>query len=387
MDIIGVSLEICALGFFGGFIAFFIFEIRPRHIKEFFEAPAEKLPVIPLIEKSKVKSTYFGTTGLIFVVSLLIVGTEAITFYDQINTYDWKEENGTVDYTEKREASSTTCGEDGCSTSYWDYPYIRYSYEANGEIYSNDDIVLFELDEGKWGFSDGITDDYPVGSEISVFYNPKNPDEAVLMKGFSGVIPPIIMVSQIIIGVYIAVTAFLVLWKISFHFQPSSNRKKATASSLDIFDVKKWDSKSDGQQIVDWYNEKMDEKKTVEDFMGMCGISEFDSKNDAKGIMRHAEKIMKIKDRKTSIPLQDKPVIKMTDAGVFDGRLSGHVSDHPKLGTQNIVTSRIIEMTFDKEGVCTIETRNSAYLVETDDWSSGVPANHPSLMPDEDWWD
>jgi len=384
MDIIGDILEICIpVGFFGFLIAVFFFEIRPHHIKQFIEAPAEKIPVIPLIEKSKVKSTYFGTTGLIFVVGLLIVGTEAVTFSDQINTSDWEEIPATVSISEIREYE--ICDEDGCSIN--DYPYIKYSYFVDGESYSNDDIVLFDLDEGDYGFSPDIIDDYPVGSEISVYYNPKNPDEAVLMKGFSGVIPVIIMISQIIIGVYIAVTAFLVIWKALFHIQPSSNRKKAEATPLDIFDVQHWDSKSDGQQIVDWYNQEIDDDKTLEDFMAMCGISEFDSKNDALGIMHKAEKLIKIKSTDSVKNLKEKSVIKMTEATVVDGGLTGEAVDHPELGTQRVYSSNIVGMTYDEEGTCIVETRNTAYVVETNDWKSDLPANHPSLLSDQEWWD
>ena len=207
------------------------------------------------------------------------------------------------------------------------------------------------------------------------------------MKGFSGVIPVIIMISQIIIGVYIAVTAFLVIWKTLFHIQPSSNRKKAEATPLDIFDVQHWDSKSDGQQIVDWYNQEIDEDKTLEDFMAMCGISEFDSKNDALNIMHKAEKLIKIKSTGSVKNLKDKSVIKMTGATVIDGGLVGKAFDHPELGTQSVYSSNIVGMTYDEEGTCIVETRNTAYVVETNDWKSDLPANHPSLLSDQEWWD
>ena len=63
MDLVGIFIEIVApLALFVSFIAFFFFEIRPRHIKQFIEAPAEKLPVISTIDKHKVQTAYFGTT-------------------------------------------------------------------------------------------------------------------------------------------------------------------------------------------------------------------------------------------------------------------------------------------------------------------------------------
>ena len=388
MDLVGILIEIIVpLALFVGFITFFFFEIRPRHIKQFIEAPAEKLPVISTIDKHKVKGIYFGTTFLIIVIGVSIVGFETPTIYDQLQTSDWKQEKGTVDISEVREGSSTSCGDDGCSTSNWDYPYIAYSYEVNGAIYWSNDIVLFQLDEGDYGFSPDIIEDYPVDSEISLYYNPQSPDESVLMKGYSGLIPPIVMMSQIIIGVYAVVTTVLVIRKILFHIQPSSNRKKAEASPLDVFDIQKWDSKSDGQQIVDWYNQEVDDDKTIEDFMAMCGISEFDSKHDALGVMYKAEKLIKIRSTGSMKNLKDKSVIKMTNAVVTDGCLVGKAVDHPELGTQRVVTSSIVGMMYDEEGTCIVETRNTAYMVETKDWKKDLPANHPSLLSDKEWWD
>ena len=387
MDIIVDILEICIpLGFFGFFIAAFFFEIRPRHIKQFIEAPAEKIPVVSPIDKHKVGTTYFGTTFLILVVVIVIVGFESPTIYDQLQTSDWNQEKAIVDISEAREGSSTSCDDEGCSTSYWDYPYIVYSYEVNGAIYSSNDIVLFQLDEGDYGFSPDIITDYPVDSEISVYYNPQSPDESVLLKGYSGLIPPIVMISQVIIVVYAVITTVLVIWKILFHIQPSSNRKKAEASPLDVFDVQHWNSKSDGQQIVDWYNQEVDDDKILEDFMAMCGISEFDSKNDALGVMHMAEKLIKIKSGGYGKNLKEKPVIKMIGATVIDGGLRGKAVDHPELGTQGVYSSNIVGMTYDEEGTCIVETRNSAYLVETNDWEKDLPANHPSLLSDQEWW-
>ena len=387
MDIIVDILEICIpLGFFGFFIAAFFFEIRPRHIKQFIEAPAEKIPVVSPIDKHKVGTTYFGTTFLILVVVIVIVGFESPTIYDQLQTSDWNQEKAIVDISEAREGSSTSCDDEGCSTSYWDYPYIVYSYEVNGAIYSSNDIVLFQLDEGDYGFSPDIIIDYPVDSEISVYYNPQSPDESVLLKGYSGLIPPIVMISQVIIVVYAVITTVLVIWKILFHIQPSSNRKKAEASPLDVFDVQHWNSKSDGQQIVDWYNHEVDDDKILEDFMAMCGISEFDSKNDALGVMHKAEKLIKIKSMGYGKNLKEKPVIKMTGATVIDGGLRGKAVDHPELGTQEVYSSNIVGMTYDEEGTCIVETRNTAYLVETNDWEKDLPANHPSLLSDQEWW-
>ncbi len=187
------------------------------------------ISVIPKIGKSNVKQILGATSILIIIVGIFIVGSEVGTIIQQLGTSDWEEIPATVSISEIREYE--TCGEDGCNSN--DYPYIRYSYFVGGESYSNDDIVLFDLDEGNFGFSISLVDQHPKGSEVTAYYNPENPDQAVLMKGFSGVYPLIVYLGEIIIWVYVAVVTFLIVWKILFHIQPAGNRKKAEQKYAD----------------------------------------------------------------------------------------------------------------------------------------------------------
>jgi len=50
--------------------------------------------------------------------------------------------------------------------------------------------------------------------------------------------------------------------------------------SLEDFPVSVWDSKNDAQEIVDWYNSKSGENRSVDDILEECSISSFDSKSD-----------------------------------------------------------------------------------------------------------
>jgi len=193
------------------------------------------IPIVPKVGKLGLKRALGTTSVLIIVVGIYIVGSEVGIIYQQLDTSDWEEIPATVSISEIREYE--TCGEDGCFSN--DYPYIRYSYFVDGESYSNDDIVLFDLDEGDFGFSISLVDQHPKGSEVTAYYNPENPDQAVLMKGFSGVYPLIVFLGEIIIWVYVAVVTFLIVWKILFHIQPAGNRKKAEQKYADDEDDEK----------------------------------------------------------------------------------------------------------------------------------------------------
>ncbi len=193
------------------------------------------IPIVPKVGKLGLKRALGTTSVLIIVVGIFIVGSEVGIIYQQLDTSDWEEIPATVSISEIREYE--TCGEDGCFSN--DYPYIRYSYFVDGGSYSNDDIVLFDLDEGDFGFSISLVDQHPKGSEVTAYYNPENPDQAVLMKGFSGVYPLIVFLGEIIIWVYVAVVTFLIVWKILFHIQPAGNRKKAEQKYADDEDDEK----------------------------------------------------------------------------------------------------------------------------------------------------
>ena len=127
--------------------------------------------------------------------------------YHQLGTSDWEDVDATIDVSEIREYES--CGEDACTTS--KYPYIRYSYSVDGVSYSDDDIVLFPLDRSDYGFSISLIDEYLYGSQTTAYYNSEDPSQAVLMKGYSGVLPVIIMLLEILIFSFSAIVIFLIV--------------------------------------------------------------------------------------------------------------------------------------------------------------------------------
>lgn len=55
---------------------------------------------------------------------------------------------------------------------------IKYEYEIKGKLLINDKVSL-----GKNTFADATVKQFPKGKDVTVYYNPKNPQEAVLVQG------------------------------------------------------------------------------------------------------------------------------------------------------------------------------------------------------------
>ena len=61
-----------------------------------------------------------------------------------------------------------------------DFPEISYSYEVGGKVYKSKHIAA----GGEMGGvgAQSVLDRYPVSSQVTVYYDPKNPKDAVLEK-------------------------------------------------------------------------------------------------------------------------------------------------------------------------------------------------------------
>lgn len=67
-------------------------------------------------------------------------------------------------------------------------PRIGYLYTVDGKTYSND-LISFEFksmrnrSEKTKLWAEAVISDYPIGSAVTVYYNPANPQISVLQKG------------------------------------------------------------------------------------------------------------------------------------------------------------------------------------------------------------
>ena len=182
------------------------------------------IPIVPKVDKRKAKEILLGTSAFIMVIAVIVLPWNDANH--QMGTSDWKEVQATVNVSEIR------LDHTGDGTTSNEFPYISYSYSVDGVSFSNDDIVLFDLD-GSYGFSTSIVDEYHYGSEITAYYNSEDPNQAVLMKGFSGVLPLIIFILQIVSVVFGAVVTYLMGWGILFHIQPTANREMLEAKEAE----------------------------------------------------------------------------------------------------------------------------------------------------------
>ena len=65
-------------------------------------------------------------------------------------------------------------------------PKVTYKYEANNLSYENDTIKFGENSYGSNRKADEIAGNYPVGKNVTVYYDPERPERSVLEPGVTG---------------------------------------------------------------------------------------------------------------------------------------------------------------------------------------------------------
>lgn len=111
-------------------------------------------------------------------------------------------ESSTVDVERERERDSD--GDVHYETKY--IPQIVYHYRVDGTDYYGDQVSFGSTSSRNPNRAYRIRDQYSPGMEVSVYYDPENPREAVLQPGVKGttyIVP--------VIGVLFALTGGLIL--------------------------------------------------------------------------------------------------------------------------------------------------------------------------------
>jgi hypothetical protein len=118
------------------------------------------------------------------------IGILAVGYYFQRRTESiekWPSTYGKVISAEIKEVISTrrTSGknvnqESKTTVSY--YPSIKYEYYASGKKHISDQISISVDGRSSPEYIQPILDKYKPGSKVRVFYDPENPDDAVLEK-------------------------------------------------------------------------------------------------------------------------------------------------------------------------------------------------------------
>ena len=157
-------------------------------------------------------------------IGLLIIGI--ILFFVSIfmimagaQSNSWAATDGIVTSTSIREKYDSDDGD------YTYYPEITYSFQVDGKTYTGDrwDPTGIQSGSSIRSSAQNKIDKYPVGSTVTVYYDPNNPNKNALTKGVNGI--AIIMLVISIIMVVIGIVILAVLGKIlSFLFKGRSNR-------------------------------------------------------------------------------------------------------------------------------------------------------------------
>jgi hypothetical protein len=114
----------------------------------------------------------------------------------------WPSTSGQVTGVDVGESRSTDS--DGHHhTSY--YPIVRYTYVVNGQSFSGDKLAFGpRTASGRYAKAQAVASRYAVGAPVTVYYNPENPEDAVLQKRAAGTM------ATLIIGIaFLAVTVCL----------------------------------------------------------------------------------------------------------------------------------------------------------------------------------
>lgn len=114
-----------------------------------------------------------------------------------------KIESSTVDVEREREEDSD--GDIHYERKY--IPNIVYQYQVDGMDFMGDQISFGSTSSSSQGWAYKMRDQYPEGAEVAVYYDPENPQEAVLQPGAKGA-TYIVMV----IGVVFVLTGILIFF-------------------------------------------------------------------------------------------------------------------------------------------------------------------------------
>jgi hypothetical protein len=111
----------------------------------------------------------------------------------------WPTAQGTVLQSWVRKSSST---DDDGGTSYSYHPEIHYQYQVMGKEYQGNKIAFGPKVGGNRSRAEKMMEKYPTGANVSVYYQPDNPANAVLERSISK-ISLVMGVVFILAGVFI----------------------------------------------------------------------------------------------------------------------------------------------------------------------------------------
>lgn len=160
----------------------------------------------------KIILVFFGAVFLFF--GLIFFSITSSNIYKGKESEKWYETTGIITSSKLEIEEETDYDpEDDYFHTYYTYtPKIEYNYTVNGVNYSGNRISFEIVSATDYTWAQNKVNLYYKGKNVTVYYNPENPSESVLEKGFSGypLFPTVLCIVFIIIGlgffVYIPVS-------------------------------------------------------------------------------------------------------------------------------------------------------------------------------------
>jgi hypothetical protein len=120
--------------------------------------------------------------GFFMAMGILALSLGVSAYLEAQQVQDWPSTTGTVTDTNVREEWVSEGGRGGGHSHYEYYPEVQYSYSVGGSTYYGNDISKLESSYTSYSGAQAYLTDHRVGSQVTVYYNPDNPSEAVLEK-------------------------------------------------------------------------------------------------------------------------------------------------------------------------------------------------------------
>ena len=111
------------------------------------------------------------------------VGASTFCFLRDKRAMNWPTVIGEVITSHARGKWDSSSGSDGgTEISYMYSPEIIYSYTVDGRIYEGDRSHQFKVSSSSRSWAEKSASKLPAGSEVEVFYNPRNPSNSMLRR-------------------------------------------------------------------------------------------------------------------------------------------------------------------------------------------------------------
>ena len=148
---------------------------------------ADQQPHEELLENSLPVRKFFNGCLGVFLILFLIAWYAALGFIfedanDAKDAVNWPTASGEVVETNITSHTSSGSGNRRSRTSY--HPWVLYRYNVGGQTLENNVVQILASHDSR-AEAKKVTDQYPVGSEVTVYYKMDEPDTSVLVPGIS----------------------------------------------------------------------------------------------------------------------------------------------------------------------------------------------------------